>query len=130
MPHLAESRTIDHLRHAYAALAATTLRHRRFAQRAEEEGNAEVAALHRALADDAEGRAFEAIDHLAPGASTEDDLKVAIEGATRAYTERLPEFADVARSEGFDELASWFEHAERAAKASAARLTQGLETVD
>lgn len=130
MPDLAESRTHDHLRDAMAALAQASLHHRWAARRAEAEGHAEVAALFVALAEDAEGRGFEALDHLGPSGATDADLKAAVEGATRAYTERFPAFAELARDEGFDELATWFEEVGRMAKASAARLTQGLEAVE
>jgi rubrerythrin len=130
MPDLAESRTQDSLREALAALAQTSLHHRWAARRAEAAGDAEVAALFGALADHAEGRAFEALDHLSPSQGTEDDLKAAVAFATRTYTERFPPWADLAREEGFDALATWFEEVGRMAKASAARLTQGLEVVD
>lgn len=138
MPDLEGSRTADHLREAFAAEAQAAARARWSARRAEAEGQTGAAELLRSIAEAAAGRADELLDHLAgagdpltglPVGSAEADLKAAIEGSTRAYTERYPGFATAAREEGFDDLATWFEATERAAKADAGRLTRGLESL-
>jgi rubrerythrin len=41
-----------------------------------------------------------------------------------------PRFADVARDEGFGEIADWFETVARAEKTHAGRLIQALESLD
>ncbi|WP_430626523.1 rubrerythrin family protein [Sulfobacillus thermotolerans] len=65
-----------------------------------------------------------------PVGSTEDNLKSAIEGETYEYTQMYPGFAKVAREEGFDDIAEWFETLARAEKSHAGRFTKGLAALD
>ncbi|MDA8063075.1 MAG: rubrerythrin, partial [Actinomycetota bacterium] len=60
---------------------------------------------------------------------TADNLKSAIEGETYEYTEMYPGFAKVAREEGFDAIAEWFETLAKAEKSHAGRFGSGLESV-
>ena len=64
-----------------------------------------------------------------PVGETRLNLKSAIEGETYEYTQMYPGFAKVAREEGFDKIAAWFETLARAEKSHAGRFTKGLETI-
>ncbi len=61
-----------------------------------------------------------------PVGATADNLRSAIAGETYEYTEMYPGFARVARDEGFDEIAEWFETLARAEKSHAGRFEQGV----
>ena len=62
--------------------------------------------------------------------ATSDNLNSAITGETYEYTEMYPGFAKVARGEGFEEIAEWFETLARAEKSHAGRFQKGLESLD
>lgn len=138
MPELGGSHTEANLRKAFAAESEANGRFLYYARRAEAEGYPDIAALFRSLADGENGHAFGHLDFLTGGAagrdgddgpSTEDNLKAAIEDETREYTECYPEYARVARQEGFDDVADWFDTIIRAERSHAGRLTAGLESL-
>src|SRR5262249_17688502 len=64
-----------------------------------------------------------------PIGSTEQNLKSAVEGETYEFTQMYPGFAKTARSEGFDEIAEWFETLAKAEKSHAGRFGKGLTTL-
>jgi rubrerythrin len=138
MPDLEGSKTHENLKEAFAAEALANRRYLYFAQKADVEGHPDVAALFRSVAEGETGHAFGHLDFLAEigdpvtgmalGA-TADNLKSAIEGEIREYTEMYPGFAEVARAEGFDEIADWLETLARAVKSQVDRFTQGLESL-
>lgn len=139
MASLEGSRTEGNLRRAFAAESEASGRFLYFAQRAEAEGYPDIAALFRGLAEGEDGHAFGHLDFLTggpdgrragdDGPSTEDNLKAAIEDETREYTECYPEYARVARQEGFEQIADWFDTVTRAERSHAGRLTAGLESL-
>ena len=138
MTDLEGSRTYDNLKEAFAAESQANRRYLYFAQKADVEGYPDVSALFRSVAEGETGHAFGHLDYLAEVGdpvtgmtvgSTEDNLKSAIEGEIYAYTELYADFAQIARDEGFDQVAEWFETLARAEKSHVARLTQGLEAV-
>ena len=59
--------------------------------------------------------------------STDNNLKAAIAGETHEYTDMYPGMAKVARDEGFDEIADWFETLAKAEKSHAGRFTKALD---
>ena len=59
--------------------------------------------------------------------STVENLKAAAAGEHYENTEMYPGFAKTARSEGFEEVAEWFETLARAEKSHAGRFAKGLE---
>jgi rubrerythrin len=61
--------------------------------------------------------------------TTEKNLKSAVEGETYEYTEMYPGFAKTARSEGFVELAEWFETLAKAEKSHAGRFSKGIDRI-
>lgn len=138
MAELRGTRTEENLKQAFADEAQANRRFLYFAQKADAEGLPDVAALFRSVADAETGHAFGHLDFLAescdpvtgmPVGTTEENLRSAIDGETRDYAERYAEFARVARDEGFDEVAEWFETVGRAEKSHVGRLTLGFESL-
>ena len=122
--------TEANLKEAFAGESQANRRYLYFAQKADVEGYNDVAT----------GHAFGHFDFLAddcgdpatgePVGSTEDNLKSAVVGETYEYTEMYPGFAKVAREEGFDDVAEWFETLARAEKSHAGRFAKALENLD
>ncbi|MHB1610385.1 MAG: rubrerythrin family protein [Sulfobacillus sp.] len=136
---LVDSKTHANLKEAFAGESQANRRYLYFAQKADIEGRPDVAGLFRDVADGETGHAFGHFEFLeevgdpvtgVPVGSTEQNLKSAIEGETYEYTQMYPGFAKVAREEGFEEIAEWFETLARAEKSHAGRFTKGLNTLD
>ena len=60
---------------------------------------------------------------------TADNLKTAIAGETHEYTDMYPGMAKDARSEGFDEIADWFETLAKAERSHANRYQKALDAL-
>ncbi len=138
MPGLKNSKTEENLKEAFAGESQANRRYLYFAQKADVEGYPDVAALFRSVAEGETGHAFGHFDFLrevgdpvtgVPVGATEDNLRSAIEGETYEYSEMYPGFAKIAREEGFDEIAEWFETLARAEKSHAGRFNEGLSSV-
>jgi len=132
------SATENNLKEAFAGESQANRRYLYFARKADIEGYPDVAGLFRDVAEGETGHAFGHFEHLeeigdpvtgVPVGETRDNLKSAIEGETYEYTQMYPGFAKVAREEGFDKIAAWFETLARAEKSHAGRFTRGLETL-
>src|SRR6202022_1599751 len=128
----------DNLEEAFAGESPGNRRYLYFAQKADVEGSPAVSALFRSVAEGETGHAFGHFDFLAevgdpvtgvPVGPTEDNLRSAVASDTYEYTEMYPGFARIAREEGFDSVAEWFETLAKAEKSHAGRFTQGLENV-
>lgn len=138
MAGLMNSKTHGNLKEAFAGESQANRRYLYFAQKADVEGQPEVAGLFRNVAEGETGHAFghfefleevgDPVTGVAVG-STEQNLQSAIEGETYEYTQMYPGFAKEAREEGFDEIAEWFETLARAEKSHAGRFTKGLSTL-
>ena len=138
MAQLKGSRTEANLKEAFAGESQANRRYLYFAQKADVEGYPDVASLFRSVAEGETGHAFGHFDYLAEVGdpvtgvavgSTADNLKSAIEGETYEYTEMYPGFAKIARDEGFEQVAEWFETLARAEKSHAGRFSKGLAEV-
>ena len=132
------SETEKNLKEAFAGESQANRRYLYFARKADIEGHPDIAGLFRDVAEGETGHAFGHFEHLeeigdpvtgVPVGETKDNLKSAIEGETYEYTQMYPGFAKVAREEGFDKVAAWFETLARAEKSHAGRFTKGLETL-
>jgi rubrerythrin len=135
MPKLDGSKTHGNLKDAFAGESQANRRYLYFAQKADVEGQPDIAALFRSVSEGETGHAFGHFDFLAevgdpvtgvPVGQTSDNLKSAIEGETYEFTEMYPGFAKTARDEGFDEIAEWLETLAKAEKSHAGRFTAGL----
>ncbi|MHB1509447.1 MAG: rubrerythrin family protein [Acidimicrobiales bacterium] len=139
MPELANSQTEENLKTAFAGESQANRRYLYFAQAADIEGQPDIAALFRSVAEGETGHAFGHFDFLKavgdpvtgkPVGATADNLRSAIEGETYEYSEMYPGFARTAREEGFEDVAEWLETLARAEKSHAGRFTKGLQSLD
>jgi rubrerythrin len=139
MPELANTQTELNLKVAFASESQANRRYLYFAQAADVEGYADVAALFRSVAEGETGHAFGHFDFLKqvgdpvtgePVGATAANLLSAIAGETYEYTEMYPGFARTAREEGFDDVAEWLETLARAEKSHAGRFQKGLDSLD
>ena len=138
MPDLNGSKTQENLKEAFAGESQANRRYLYFAQKADVEGQPDIAALFRSVAEGETGHAFGHFDFLAevgdPATGvavggSEDNLKSAVAGETYEYTEMYPGFAKTARDEGLEEVAEWLETLARAEKSHAGRFQGALETL-
>jgi len=133
---LAGSKTEQNLRAAFASESQANRRYLYFAQKADVEGLNDVAMVFRSTAEGETGHALGHLEFLEeasdpatgkPIGSTAQNLRAAIAGETREYTELYPAMAHTAREEGFDEIADWFEMLAKAEEAHAERFRKALE---
>jgi rubrerythrin len=136
MVDLIGTRTHENLKEAFAAASQANHRYLWFAQKADIEGFPDAAALFRALANGETGHADGHLEYLAevgdpvtgaPIGDTEENFRAAIAGGTHQYTEMYPGFAEIAREEGLDEIADWFEALVRAERSHVDRFAQGCD---
>ncbi len=132
------TKTHENLKTAFAGESQANRRYLYFARRADIEGYPDIGGLFRDTSEAETGHAFGHLDFLKevgdpvtslPIGDTEKNLKSAVEGETYEYTEMYPGFAKVAREEGFEEIAEWFETLARAEKSHAGRFQKGLESL-
>jgi rubrerythrin len=138
MPQIKGTKTHDNLKYAFAGESQANRRYLYFAKVADVEGYPEVAMNFRETAEGETGHAHGHLDFLkqvgdpATGLPIGDsvlNLKAAIAGETHEYTDMYPGFAKTARSEGFAEVADWFETLAKAEKSHAGRFQKMLDTV-
>jgi rubrerythrin len=138
MPGLKGTKTEENLKEAFAGESQANRRYLYFARAADVEGQPEMAALFRSVAEGETGHAFGHFDWLkevgdpATGVAVGDtaqNLQSAIAGETYEYAEMYPGFAKVARDEGFSDISDWFETLARAEKSHAGRFTKALAAI-
>jgi cysteine sulfinate desulfinase/cysteine desulfurase-like protein len=128
------------LKHAFAGESQANRRYLYFARKADIEGYPDIANIFRETAEGETGHAFGHIEFLEkygggdpatgmPIGTMEQNLEAAIAGETYEYTEMYPGFAKIAREEGFDDIAEWFETLARAEKSHAGRFQKALESL-
>jgi rubrerythrin len=138
MANLAGSKTHENLKEAFAGESQANRRYLYFARAADVEGEPEISALFRSVAEGETGHAFGHFDFLkevgdpvtgVPVGDSAANLKSAITGETYEYSEMYPGFAKTAREEGFPEIAEWLETLAKAEKSHAGRFAKGLESL-
>jgi rubrerythrin len=138
MPSLKGTKTHDNLKAAFAGESQANRRYLYFANKADVEGQTEVATLFRSTAEGETGHAHGHLDYLAevgdpatdlPIGSSSNNLKAAVAGETHEYTDMYPGMAKTARGEGFDEIADWFETLAKAERSHANKFAKALETL-
>jgi rubrerythrin len=129
------SKTEKHLKDAFAGESQANRRYLYFANKADVEGYADVAALFRSTAEGETGHAHGHLEYLEqcgdpatglPFGGTQDNLKSAVAGETHEYTDMYPGMAKDARAEGFNEVADWFETLAKAERSHANRYQRAL----
>ncbi len=133
------SKTEDNLKAAFAGESQANRRYLYFAAKADVEGYNDVAAVFRSTAEGETGHAHGHLEYLEqvgdpatglPIGPTRANLKAAIAGETHEYTDMYPGMAKAARTEGFEEIADWFETLAKAEKSHAGRFEKALGTID
>ena len=138
MPSLKGTRTEQNLKDAFAGESQANRRYLYLARNADVEGLKDLAAMFRSTAERKAGRAHGHLDYLEevgdpatgkPIGPTGDILKAAIASETHEYTDMYPGMARVARQEGFDEIADWFETLAKAERSHANRYQKALDAL-
>ena len=138
MPKLNGTKTHDNLKAAFAGESQANRRYLYFANKADVEGQTEVATLFRSTAEGETGHAHGHLDYLAevgdpatdmPIGSSSNNLKAAVAGETHEYTDMYPGMAKTARDEGFEEIADWFETLAKAERSHANKFAKALEAL-
>ncbi|MGD8188938.1 rubrerythrin family protein [Brevibacillus ginsengisoli] len=135
---LANSTTLANLKTAFAGESQANRRYIYFAKQADTEGHSEIANAFRRIGDGETAHAHGHFDMLLrfgagdpvtdmPVGTTENNLKSAIAGEEYEFSEMYPGFAKVAREEGYDEIAEWFEVMAKSEKAHANTFKKILE---
>jgi rubrerythrin len=131
MSKLDGSQTINNLKAAFAGESQANRRYLWMAKVADVEGFPEIAGNFRDTAEGETGHALGHLDYIKkvgdpatglPIGGTDDNLRAAVAGETHEYTDMYPGFAQTARSEGFEEIADWFETLAKAEKSHAGRF--------
>ena len=132
------TKTHQNLKDAFAGESQANRRYLYFAKVADVEGYPEVASNFRETAEGETGHAHGHLDYLAqvgdpatdlPIGSSRQNLKAAVAGETHEYTDMYPGMAKMAREEGFDEIADWFETLAKAEKSHAGRFQKMLDGI-
>ena len=139
MSTLKGSKTENNLKAAFAGESQANRRYLYFAQKADVEGYNDVAAVFRSTAEGETGHAHGHLEFLEtvgdpatglPIGGTALNLKASVAGETHEYTDMYPGMAKTARSEGFTEIADWFETLAKAEKSHAGRFQRALDALD
>jgi len=102
------SRTEENLWKAFAGESQARNKYNYFASVAKKEGYEQIAAIFAETADNEKEHAKRAFKFLKALGDTKANLKTAIEGENYEHSTMYPEFERVAREEGFDEIADFF----------------------
>ena len=132
------SKTEGNLKAAFAGESQANRRYLYFANKADVEGQNDVAALFRSTAEGETGHAHGHLEYLEkvgdpatglPIGASRENLKSAIAGETHEYTDMYPGMAKAAREEGFDEIADWFETLAKAERSHANKFQKTLDSI-
>jgi len=132
------TKTHNNLKAAFAGESQANRRYLYFAAKADVEGYNDVSTVFRSTAEGETGHAHGHLEYLEivgdpatdlPIGSTANNLKAAIAGETHEYTDMYPGMAKEARTEGFEEIADWFETLAKAERSHANRFQKALDTL-
>jgi rubrerythrin len=138
MKALKGTKTEFNLKAAFAGESQANRRYLYFANKADVEGQNDVATVFRSTAEGETGHAHGHLEYLEqvgdpatglPIGRTRENLKAAIAGETHEYTDMYPGMAKAAREEGFDEIADWFETLAKAERSHANRFLKALDVL-
>src|SRR5579884_2049177 len=135
---LKDTKTLEHLKEAFAGESQANRRYLYFAKQADVEGQPDIAGLFRDTAEGETGHAHGHLDYLKqvgdpatgkPIGNTEKNLVASVAGETYEYETMYPGMAKTARDEGYDDIAEWFETLAKAEKSHAGRFTKMLQVL-
>ena len=138
MADLKGTKTEQALKDAFAGESKANRRYLYFANMADIEGAPEVANVFRNTAEGETGHAHGHMEYLIQGGSGDPEtglaagnvgeaLESAIHGETHEYTDMYPSMARIARDEGYDEVADWFETLAKAERSHANKFQKTLD---
>ncbi len=139
MTALKGSRTEQCLKDAFSVESQANRRYLYFANKADIEGQNDVAALFRSTAEGETGHAHGHLEFLESSGdpatglqmgSTRQNLMSAMASETHEYIDMYPGMAKIAREEGFDEVADWFETLAKAERSHANRYQKALNELE
>lgn len=110
------SNTQENLKAAFAGESQANRRYLFFADRAEKEGQPQIARLFRAAAEAETVHARNHLEAMDGIKSTRDNLGVAVEGEHHEFTQMYPSFIEQARAEGNDKAQVSFDYANKVEK--------------
>ena len=138
MTSLKGTQTEANLKAAFAGESQANRRYLYFANKADVEGQNDVASVFRSTAEGETGHAHGHLEYLEqvgdpatglPIGRTRENLKASIAGETHEYTDMYPGMAKIAREEGFGEIADWFETLAKAERSHANRFQKALDAL-
>src|SRR6185503_7778253 len=138
MKPLKGTKTHENLKAAFAGESQANRRYLYFANKADVEGQNDVAALFRSTAEAETCHAHGDLDYLAqigdpatglPIGPSSLNLKASVARETHEYTDMYPGMAKSAREEGFDEIGDWFETLAKAERSHANRFQKALDAL-
>ena len=109
MPELKGSRTEANLLAAFAGESEARNKYTYFASQAKKDGYEQISAFFTETAENEKEHAKLWFKQLGLLGTTAENLKAAAEGENYEWTEMYKEFAEVAREEGFDDIAFLFD---------------------
>ncbi|MGN1078280.1 MAG: rubrerythrin [Candidatus Gallimonas sp.] len=109
MKDLKGSKTEQNLMAAFAGESQATNKYAYYASKAKKEGYNQIAAIFEETSRNEREHAKMWFKLFAGIGTTEENLKAAAAGENEEWTEMYPEFARVAREEGYDAIANMFE---------------------
>ena len=139
MAALKGSKTEQNLKDAFAGESKANRRYLYFANKADVEGQNDVAAVFRSTAEGETGHAHGHLEYLEetgdpatglPIGQTRENLQASIAGETHEYTDMYPGMAKAARDEGFEEIADWFGTLAKAERSHANRFQKALDALE
>jgi rubrerythrin len=139
MAALKGSKTEQNLKDAFAGESQANRRYLYFANKADVEGQNDVAVVFRSTAEGETGHAHGHLEYLEqtgdpatglPIGRTRENLAASIAGETHEYTDMYPGMAKAARDEGFEEIADWFGTLAKAERSHANRFQKALDALE
>lgn len=133
------SKTEKNLHEAFAREAQANRRYFYFASKADVEGFPEIAKLFKSTAEAETGHAAGILEYLeacgdpvtgSPIGGTKANLRSAIEGELCEHESLYPMMAQVARDEGHNDIADWFDTLAKSEKVHAERFKKLLEKIE
>ena len=130
MPELKGSKTEQNLMAAFAGESQARNKYTYFASKAKKDGYVQISKLFEDTANNEKEHAKIWFKLLSGINDTKANLKAAAEGEEFEWTNMYPEFAKVAREEGFDKIAALFEAVAKIEKAHEERYRKLLGNIE
>ena len=129
MANLKGSKTEQNLLAAFAGESQARNKYTYFASRAKKDGYVQIAKIFEETANNEKEHAKIWFKLLSGIGNTEENLKAAADGEGFEWTEMYPEFARIAKEEGFDQIAELFNKVADIEKTHEARYKKLLENI-